>query len=243
MGGVSLHKKFASAFLVPFKDFFFPPICFSCNHRLTDSESRVCAECWQRIERVHSGDHTVQVLHERFSGEGMIDEFYSCYYFQEGEVFQKLVHSFKYEAITLFGVELGKHVGRVIKDSGAGDEIDGIVPVPLHRLKQRERGYNQSEFICRGIAQILGCPVLRDMVKRKKNTVSQTHLTAQERTGNVGDAFEISHTMSKFVGGRTFLVVDDVITTGSTIGAVAGVLKEEGAVRVIAASAGLAKLH
>ena len=243
MGGVSSYQRFISAFVGPFKDFFFPPICFSCNHRLADIESRVCAACWRRIECVHRDDYTVRVLHERFSVEGMVDEFYSCYYFQEGEVFQKLVHSLKYEAVTLFGVELGRHVGRLIKDSGAGDRIDGIVPVPLHRLKQRERGYNQSEFICKGISKELGCSVLRDLVKRRKNTVSQTHLTAVERTGNVGDAFEIPERMRKLIAGKIFLVVDDVITTGSTIGAVAGVLKEEGAERVIAASAGLAKLH
>ena len=243
MGGVPSYQRFVSAFVGPFKDFFFPPICFSCNHRLMDDESRVCAACWQRIERVQQDDHTVNVLRERFKEEGILDGFHSCYYFQEGEVFQKLVHSLKYEAVTSFGTELGRHVGRVILDSGTDDEIDGIVPVPLHRLKQRERGYNQSEFICRGISEIVGSPVLKDLVRRKKNTVSQTHLTAQERTGNVGDAFDISDTMRKFVAGKKFLVVDDVITTGSTIGAVAGVLKEVGAVRVIAASAGLAKLH
>src|SRR5512140_775894 len=95
-----------SAFLWgPIKDFFFPPVCFSCCHRLVDGESRVCTACWNALEKVGPEDRTVRVLRERFCEEGAVDEFHSCYYFQEGGVFQSLVHSLKYEAVTAFGEE------------------------------------------------------------------------------------------------------------------------------------------
>ena len=121
--------------------------------------------------------------------------------------------------------------------------IDGIIPIPLHKLKERERGYNQSEDICRGISAVIQRPVAADLVKRSKYTVSQTHLTADERKKNVGDAFEIQPRQLMGIKGKCFLVVDDVITTGSTIQAIAKLLKDAGAARVIAASAALAKLE
>lgn len=242
MGGILPALTFFAHCVQPVKDFFFPPLCFSCNNRLADAESRVCSACWQLIEKVHPDDHTVHVVRGRFSAEGYIDEFYSCYYFQEGGVFQKLVHSLKYDAITAFGVELGTHIGALLKENTEVASIDAIVPIPLHKLKQRERGYNQSESLCHGIAQVLHRPVAISVVKRLKNTASQTHLSAEERNQNVGDAFEIPGDKRRFVHAKTFLIIDDVITTGSTMQAVARVLKEAGATRVIAASAALAKL-
>ena len=151
MGGFLKAGSLLARYISPVKDFFFPPLCFSCNNRLSDTESRVCAACWLSIERVNSEDRTVQVLRERFSVEGSIDEFHSCYYFEERGVFQKLVHSLKYDAITVFGVELGERIGTMLREHPGSESIDAIVPIPLHRLKQRERGYNQSEFLCEGM--------------------------------------------------------------------------------------------
>ena len=191
---------------------------------------------------IHPDDHTACVMRERFLEDGSIDEFYSCYYFQEGGVFQKLVHSLKYDAITKFGIELGNHIGATMKAQTDVYAIDALVPVPLHKLKERERGYNQSESLCQGIAEVLHRPVVSSLVKRLKNTVSQTHLSAEERNQNVGDAFEVSPLKRNLVEGKALLIVDDVITTGSTIQSVARVLKSAGAARVIAASAAIAKL-
>lgn len=242
MGGIVRTRSFIANCVSPVRDFFFPPLCFSCNNRLADTESRVCHTCWQSIEKIRPDDHTVHVMRERFLEDGSIDEFYSCYYFQEGGVFQKLVHSLKYEAITKFGIELGKHIGAIMKAQTNVHAIDALVPVPLHKLKQRERGYNQSESLCQGISEVLHRPVALSLVKRLKNTVSQTHLSAEERNQNVGDAFEVSLVKRHLVQGKTLLIVDDVITTGSTIQSVARVLKIAGAAKVIAASAAIAKL-
>ena len=237
-----MHALFANG-ITPIIDFFFPPLCFSCNNRLTDEESRVCHACWQSIEKIHPGDHTMRIMRERFLEDGSIDDFTSCYYFQEGGVFQRLVHSLKYEAVTKFGNELGRHIATAMKMHTDVEEIDALVPVPLHKLKQRERGYNQSESLCRGIAEILHRPVELSVVMRKKYTISQTHLSADERNQNVGDAFEVVPSKTRLVRGKTFLIVDDVITTGSTIQSVARTLKHAGAAKVIAASAAIAKLE
>lgn len=133
------------------------------------------------------------------------------------------------------------HLGKVVEKQTYAAEIDAIIPVPLHVMRLRERGYNQSEVICKGIASLVKAPILTSLVHRRKNTVSQTHLSSEERKLNVGDAFEIEH--SGGVEGKTFLLVDDVITTGSTVQAVARVLKEQGARKVFVASVALAKLQ
>jgi ComF family protein len=228
--------------IIPFKEFFFPPLCFSCNARLSAGESRVCGACWRSIRRVGRDDYTVRVLKDRFAAEGSIDEFYSAYYFEEQGVFQRLVHSLKYEAITKFGIELGVRLGKYLKEEVDVRRIDAIIPIPLHRMKLRERGYNQSESICKGISTVIERPVDLALLQRSKNTVSQTHLTADARRINVGDAFEVRNREKSLPGNSTMLIVDDVITTGSTIEAVARILKHAGAQRVIAASAALAML-
>ena len=228
--------------ITPFKDFCFPPLCFSCNARLTLRESRVCSACWNSIRRVQSDDYTVRILKERFAAEGFIDEFYSKYYFEERGVFQNLVHSLKYESITIFGAELGRHLGEHLLEEMDVNMIDAIIPIPLHKMKLRERGYNQSESICRGISQVTARPVDSNVLRRYKNTVSQTHLSADERKNNVGDAFEVAAGKEGTLERATVLVVDDVITTGSTIESVAKLLKKSGAAKVVAASAALAML-
>ena len=234
--------SFSVDYVTPFKDFFFPPLCFSCNARLSMGESRLCSSCWQSIRAVKRDDYTVRILSERFAAEGFIDEFYSTYYFEERGVFQKLVHSLKYDGITVFGAELGRRLGEHLRQETDVRSIDAISPIPLHKLKLRERGYNQCESICRGIALVIDRPVDTTLVQRFKNTVSQTHLTADERKNNVGDAFEVGADKKETLRGSTILVVDDVITTGSTIQSVARMLKESGAAKVIAASAALAML-
>jgi ComF family protein len=242
MGGLSLPALLRAA-AAPVKDFIFPPLCFSCSARLTETESRICNVCWHSIERIGPFDETVRVLRERFSADGLVDDFISCFYFEEKGVLQQIIHSLKYNAMTRLGLELGGCLGRKIEEHLDGSSIDGIIPVPLHKLKQRERGFNQSEFICRGISQTIRKPVDVSLVARSKYTISQTHLNADERKQNVGGAFTISPRNKGDVRGKVFIVVDDVITTGSTIQSVAKVLKEKGAVKVIAASAALAKLE
>ena len=118
--------------------------------------------------------------------------------------------------------------------------IDCVIPVPLNKRKERERGYNQSDFVAKGISSIINVPVFSDVVRRVKYTVTQTHLNAQERKKNIAEAFAV--TQSEKIKNKNILIVDDIITTGSTIQETAKVLMDSGATKVIAGSVGLAKL-
>lgn len=102
-----------------------------------------------------------------------------------------------------------------IRNSGFFNDIDVIMPIPLHRRKLRERGYNQSEWIARGIASVTKLPVDTVAISRKVYTSSQTNQSVFERWENVKDAFRIEHP-EKYAG-KHILLVDDVLTTGSTI--------------------------
>lgn len=224
----------------PIKDFFFVTVCFHCGERLNDSESRVCSQCWQSLTPVCPDDFTLQVMEQRFREEGIIDEFIPLCYFEKGKVLQSLVHSLKYEEISTFGKELGYRIGFLLKEKNIAADV--IIPVPLNKRKERERGYNQSEFIANGIGVVTGIPMLLHAVKRIKYTMTQTRLTADERKENVSDAFNYNARYAAHINGKAVVIVDDVITTGSTVQEVGRVLKNNGARKVIAASAGLARL-
>lgn len=224
----------------PLKDFFFLTSCFHCGSRLSDGESRVCANCWSSLSPVQYDDFTYQIMIERFREEAIIDEFIPLYYFEKGKVLQSLAHSLKYEEITSFGKELGVKIGERLHQQRI--VADAVIPVPLNKRKERERGYNQSDFIAAGISEKMRLPVLASAVRRVKYTTTQTKLNADERKENIADAFVVDSRFRDSIGDKTIIVTDDIITTGSTIQEIGNVLKDAGAKRIIAASAGLAKL-
>jgi ComF family protein len=165
----------------------------------------------------------------------------SCFLFEKAGKMQDIVHLLKYRGMMSIGVELGRMLGQKILDEGRFDPSSVLAPVPLHRLKRRERGFNQSELICRGVSAITGMPLRNDLLIRRSNTRSQTKLTLEERKENVKNAFEVNEKKRKAVRDADIILVDDVITTGSTIEAGAKTLLTAGAARVFAASIALAE--
>jgi ComF family protein len=203
--------------------------------------SRVCASCWSTIRYVTNEDVLYQEMQGRLTGGRHIAQLISLYHFEKEGILQSIIHQLKYNGTTKLGIELGRKLGEKLHYELAGVYVDGVIPVPLHPTKFRERGYNQSEYIARGICQATGIPVQTEVLKRHKYTSSQTQLTAVERKENVGDAFALHPRAKSVVEGRTFLIVDDVITTGATIEACAESLMKCGASRAIACSVALAE--
>lgn len=225
-----------SSIIQTFTDFLFVTECLHCSARLHDNEKRVCTRCWNALTIVSEKDYTYKVLTERFRNEGVVDDFVTLFYFEKGKLLQTLAHSLKYKEVTAFGVELGIRLGSKISNK----VIDAIIPVPLNKRKERERGYNQSDLIASGISSVINIPVLSTVIRRTKYTVTQTHLNAEERKKNIADAFEVIN--AERVRGKRILLVDDIITTGSTIQEIARVLKKNGAEHITAGSIGLARL-
>jgi ComF family protein len=232
-----LHRNI----FIPVWHFIYPPVCFTCHQMLTDGESKVCTQCWKSFQPIHPGDEQWIEMVSKFQMEGVVRDFFSCYLFEKEGKFQEVIHLLKYQGMKSLGLRLGMDIGSRISNSQMFSDADYLVPVPLHKLKQRERGYNQSEWICRGIAQEMRIPIQTDFLKRRKYTQSQTQLNLEQRKENVGDAFKINEKCISKIKGKTIILVDDVITTGSTINACAKELIANGAEKIIAASAAVAK--
>ena len=147
-------------------------------------------------------------------------------------VLREAVHAIKFAGHRRLAVELGRRLA-VLPEFEQFDAIDLLVPVPLHPARQRERGFNQSLLIARGIAAARGKPVVTDRVRRVKATRQQAMLTAAQRASNLSSAFAASPLPAGVVAG----LVDDVITTGSTVGACAEPLAARGGSVVVLALA------
>jgi len=171
-----------------------------------------------------------------------VDDFTACFLFEKNERLQDIVHQLKYEEKTSFGIALGKRVGGKLLSLPQFVSADYLIPIPLHKTKLKERGYNQSDFIARGISSVTKISVATKFLSRTKYTQSQTKLKFQERRENVNDVFVVKNKFQKEIANKTVLLVDDVITTGATVSSASSALKASGAKNVYAVSAALTAL-
>ncbi len=229
--------------VAPVIDFVYPPVCPICETLSVGNEKGICASCWEGFRDLGRLDPVCNALRARFEQDGSVDAFVACYLFQKEGALQEAVHLLKYRGWKSVGLRLGKEIGRRVVEASPAMHADWIVPVPLHRLKKRERGYNQSELLSEGITSITGIPTEKRLLRRSKYTQSQTTLDIGARRANVADAFSVRPSRSAEVRGKSLLLVDDVITTGATITACAAALKAAGATRVWVAAIALAEQH
>lgn len=218
-------------------DFFFPRFCAACKTKMSGTERFVCPACISKIQRA-SQERIEHEFQRKFLQNQIISGFQSAFVFEKEKELQTILHSLKYNGKFLLGKFLGEIAVKESLEMMKNWNADLILPVPLHSLKKAERGYNQSEFICKGISKVLGIPYKTNFVKRTRFTLSQTTMTLEERKQNVHEAFKLKHRSA--VAGKRIIIVDDVITTGATITECARVLKENGADEIFAFSIAVA---
>lgn len=226
------------------KDFFrgvinfaLPQVCVCCDNPLGTGARFVCPDCISKLKKVDE-NHNIwgdRVHKVNFNGNAL-----SLYWFAEGTEIQHILHALKYSRMKSIGKVFGEIIGGEIKRRFPGS-YDYAVPVPLHRAKLRERTYNQSEFICRGISGQLNIQPLEKCLKRSRYTKTQTKLSIDEREENVRNAFELNDRYKEIIKDKSIILVDDVITTGSTILECARVLKDNGSGDVTVCSIALAE--
>jgi len=204
-----------------FTRLFFPVNCEACNQPLHKNEKTLCLNCLNEIPKTNFHKNEDNVLNRTFYGITNIKYSTAFYYFRKGSKFQSLIHKLKYDGNKELGIELGRMGGAEIKNSFFS-EIDMIIPVPLHPAKKRERGFNQSEMISKGLAQVLEKELKTDILLRHVYTQTQTKKTLEERRKNVNSAFKVKN--QDKIKGKHILLVDDVVTTGSTLTACANEL-------------------
>jgi ComF family protein len=207
-----------------FKDFFLPKICIVTNSKIQPGNSNdfIDDNVFDSLERLKPED--LLEVREKVKS----DFFNSFLAFRKDNSVQTIIHYLKFKGFYNIGIFLGNYFGtEYIKIFDKIKNYDIICPVPLHKTKFRERGYNQSEYICKGINSILNINQINDLITRIRYTKSQTNLKYFERISNVKDAFKINEKFTKNLNGKKILLVDDVVTTGATINEVIKILRLE----------------
>ena len=213
-------------YLNDFISLFYPQVCLACGRNLYSSEEFICTDCLYTLPKTYFKDYKNNQVSQLFWGRASVENVFSHYFFKKGSKLQSVIHNMKYKGQKEAGYFLGKLTGLELKMTPF-KEADIIVPVPLHYKKQKIRGYNQSEYIARGIAEKLGKPVNVNILKRAVATETQTRKARYERWQNVEGIFKCENKVN--IKNKHILLVDDIVTTGSTLEACANeILKTEG---------------
>ncbi|MEX2590782.1 MAG: ComF family protein [Chitinophagales bacterium] len=217
---------------------FFPDNCRACGHRLLNGEEIVCLHCCDQLPETDFHLHEPNMMSKLFWGRIDIQYCLAAYFFFKKSSIQKLMHQLKYHGKTEVGSFVGKNYGLKLKHVDFHKAFDLIIPVPLHKRKQKIRGYNQSDFFAAGLSEALGIPWSGEVMKRNIFSQSQTKKSKYQRWDNVSKIFSVEKTDK--VKGKHILLVDDVVTTGSTLEACALQLHRAEAAKVSLAVIGYA---
>jgi len=225
-------------------DFFAPKYCLVCDD-LINNENQIqnltfiCKSCFYSLNSAPNSEVILDRLFENYHPDDIsITNVFSLYKLHE-QNFLQIIHHLKYHKLWKIGYEFGLLLGeKIAKNSDT--RYDGVVAVPIHIAKKRERGYNQSDFIAKGVSEKLNIPNYSKFVRRQKYTLSQTLLSAQERKINIQGAYKIPTNSSKAFQNKVILIVDDVFTTGSTINHLGNELLNCGAKQIDCATLGVA---
>ena len=213
-----------------FLSLFYPQACEACGANLLHQETTICTLCLADLPLTGFENKNGNTVEQVFWGRVRIESACSLFYFKKGSKYQGMMHRFKYQGAKQIGIELGKLYGSKLAASQRFTDIDCIVPIPLHTSKFKKRGYNQSECIAQGIAEILKVPVDIDSVVRTTATATQTRKSRLDRWENVETVFEV--TANNRLANKHILLIDDILTTGATLDACASKVLEVGNTRI-----------
>ncbi len=204
----------------------FPELCNGCGKLLYRGEEQICTKCKYDLPYTDFHLYKDNLVAKQLWGRLELNAAMAMLYFKKNTKVQNLIHSLKYDGKTDVGLFLGKLMAQQLKKSAFYQDIDLVIPVPLHQKKLRTRGYNQSEYIANGLAEELGIVAASKNLLRKKATESQTKKTRYIRFENMQDVFEIKN--PAVLKDKHILLVDDVVTTGATLEACGNVLLNSG---------------
>lgn len=227
-------------------DLLFPRFCAMCGNRLMGEEEMVCMSCLLHLPRTDMWSNLYEnEMAKMFWHRMPIEKSAALFYYQGHSWASNLIYQLKYQNRP----EMGEFLGRIIAQEASAvsyfDDIDAILPIPLAKNRRKQRGYNQSEEIAKGIASLTGLPILVDVVGRIHFSESQTHKDRWERAENVENVFVLSENENMealhSLEGMHLLLIDDVCTTGATIVACAHALMKIPKVKFSVITIGYAK--
>lgn len=218
-------------------DFVYPPHCGVCGRELSGEEGIICDACWRGLKNIcppfcQKCGLPLSLPNSLCSACEERDRHFSFArsYGLFDEIFQTIIHLFKYRRKLSLAGPLSELMAETMGTDPRFSTMEVLIPVPLHPAKRRSRGYNQSELLARGLSRSIGLPLLGKALVRTVNTPTQSRLSLIERVANVGEAFRAK--TPGCLRDRRIILVDDVLTTGSTVDACARALLEAGGAEV-----------
>ncbi|MEM8890355.1 MAG: ComF family protein [Bacteroidota bacterium] len=214
--------------------------CYVCERELIAQEKQICFSCLSQIPETNF--HlcpTDNEFYYRLGGRVKLEGAMALFYFDKKGKLQSLVEALKYRSAPQLGRFLGAYYAQRMKDADWLEDIQAIVPIPLHYRKKVERGYNQAEELARGMGEILQIPVRSDGLKRVRYTRTQTRMGGRSRWENVKGAFGLGKELE-----GPIILLDDVLTTGATFEAAMQALQaEKSELKIYAISIGITRKH
>lgn len=208
------------------QDLLYPNKCLVCGELSEGVAECICKGCIRALEFIGNSNRVGRINY--YTG---IDEMYSVWVYDKG--LKEIVNALKYEDHARAGADLARIAAQILPGNIAG-EIDLITPVPLHSSRKRERGYNQSHWIAKTLADEWQINYSQKVLVKFKSTQSQTRLNLKQRKKNIENSIK----WKKPINGLVVGIVDDIITTGATVSECGQQLKLAGAKKVIAISCG-----
>lgn len=213
--------------LQDFVSLFYPEVCVHCREILVKNEKFLCTNCQLNLPYTYYHLHESNPVKGSFPYLGTLDFASSFLSFKKKGVAQSILHSIKYKGNYDLGIEMGVLMADVMKERIK--KYDMILPVPIHPSKKRSRGYNQSTALAEGVSRVTGIPVREDIVERASISKSQTKKSRMDRWTTLSDAYTVVR--EDLLKDQSAILIDDVITTGATIGRFAEVVEGAGAKR------------
>lgn len=202
-------------FLISFFELFFPNNCDLCGNSLFSHENYICNKCTKKLPRTYFNMVNSNPAEQSLWGRIDLENVYCfLFYIKEGTT-QQLLHSLKYKGEKELGKELANIFASELKETHSLKDIDILIPVPLHPKKQFKRGYNQSEWIAKGIKESTNLPIDNTTLIKSHHTETQTRKNRFSRYLSSKEMFSINDESK--LKGKHVLLIDDVLTTGATI--------------------------
>lgn len=224
--------------LTAITNILFPPSCYGCNSFLQDNEYIICTDCRHELPLTNVHFENADTVKKVLYGRVHLEQATSLFRFQKKGIVQQLIHNLKYRGYEQIGDHLGQWLGQELSSLQTYKTIDAVIPVPLHKRRQRKRGYNQVAKFAQRIAEAIQASYINDVLIKTNATSSQVFKNRMSRWGDKGATFSLQNPTK--IENKHLLLVDDLITTGATVEACANELLKAKNVKISLATIAIA---